>query len=58
MIFNVAGLVIGLIILGTGIYYLVKEKKDKEAQKIYGIAAGVGVVVTILFAVKTIMAAL
>lgn len=48
-------LVIGFMILGSGIYYLIKEKGDNEARKIYGIAAGVGVLIIIAVAVKLIL---
>ena len=43
MIFNIIGFVIGILILIAGIYYLVKEKADKESRKIYGITTAAGV---------------
>lgn len=55
MIFNIVGLVIGLMILGAGIYYLVKEKEDRESRKIYSITTVVGAVITIFMVVKIIL---
>ena len=55
MIINMVGLVIGLLILGAGIYYLVKNKEDKESCKIYGITIGIGAVITIFMIVRMIM---
>ncbi|MDO4332663.1 MAG: hypothetical protein Q4C58_08235 [Eubacteriales bacterium] len=55
MIFNVIGLAIGVLISGAGIYYLHKEKGDKESRKIYGITAGIGAVITIFIIVKMLL---
>lgn len=55
MIFNICGLIIGILILGGGIYYFVKEKDDKESNKIYGIISVVGLIITIFIIVKMIM---
>ncbi len=55
MIFNIVGLAIGLMILGAGIYYLVKEKEDRESRKIYSITTVVGAVITIFMVVKIIL---
>lgn len=52
MIFNVIGLIIGIMILGAGIYYLVKEKNDKESKKIYAITTVVGAVIVVFVLVK------
>lgn len=54
MIFNIIGLVIGLMILAAGIYYFVKEKDDKESRKIYGIISCVGAVIFIFIIVKIV----
>ena len=48
MVIGIIGIVIGLLLLGAGIYYLIKEKDDKESKKIYGITSGVGVLVTMI----------
>lgn len=47
MIIAVVIALIGIMILGASIYYLVKEKDDKESKKIYTISALVGAAVTI-----------
>lgn len=47
MIFNVIGLIIGVMILAAGLYYLIKEKKDAESRKIYSIVSVAGVVITV-----------
>ena len=48
MVIGIIGIVIGLLVLGAGIYYLIKEKDDKESKKIYGITSSVGVLVTMI----------
>ena len=48
MIFNVIGLIIGIMILAAGIYYLVKERHDAESKKIYTVVTVIGLVVTIV----------
>ena len=47
MVIGIIGIVIGLLVLGAGIYYLIKEEDDKESKKIYGITSGVGVLATV-----------
>ena len=42
MIIKIMGLIIGILILGAGIYYLAKEKDDPESKKIYTIVSAVG----------------
>lgn len=53
-IFTIAVLLIGAAILAGGLYYLVKEKSDKESRKIYGIISAVGAVVIIGTVIKMI----
>ena len=48
MFIKILGLVIGLLVLGAGIYYLVKEKQDAESKKIYTIVSVVGGVITLV----------
>ena len=55
MVIGIIGIVIGLLVLGAGIYYLIKEKDDKESKKIYGITSGVGVVVAVIGVVILLM---
>lgn len=55
MVILIIGLLIGLMIAGFGIYYLIKEKKDKESVKIYLIMTIAGLVVTAGCAIKLII---
>lgn len=55
-VITIAGLVIGLMILGAGIYFLSKSKGDKESQKIYGITSVVGAVIVIGVIIKVLVA--
>lgn len=41
MVIKIIALIIGVLILGTGLYYLSKEKHDPESRKIYGIDSAV-----------------
>lgn len=41
---KIIGIIIGLLLIGFGIYYYQKEKKDEESRKIYGITTIVGFV--------------
>ena len=52
MIVKIIGLIIGLLVLGAGIYYLVKEKQDAESRKIY---TGVSVIGGVLAAVCAVL---
>ena len=45
MAVNIIGLIIGILVLCAGIYYLVKEKHDPESKKIYTIVSVVGGVI-------------
>lgn len=47
MIIAVIAALIGIMIIGVSVYYLVKEKNDKEAKKIYTISSLICAVVTI-----------
>ena len=47
MTVKIIGLIIGILVLGAGIYYLVKEKHDSESKRIYGIISVIGAVITI-----------
>lgn len=50
MTIKIIGLIIGILILGAGIYYLAKEKTDKESKKIYMTASMVGALITAICA--------
>ena len=54
MIISIIGMLIGALVAGVGVYYLIKEKRDKESVKIYGIISGVGGVIFIGMLVKLI----
>lgn len=47
MTVKIIGLIVGLLVLGAGLYYLVKEKKGPESRKIYGVVNAVGGVLVI-----------
>ena len=55
MIISIIGMLIGALVAGAGIYYLVKEKRDKESVKIYGIISGVGGVIFGAMLIKLIL---
>ena len=44
MTIKLIGLVIGVLVLGAGIYYLAQEKHDPESKKIYTAPSAAGVV--------------
>lgn len=54
MIISIIGILIGALVLGAGIYYLIKEKADKESRKIYGVISGIGGVIFIGMLLKLI----
>ncbi len=46
---KIIGLIIGLIVLTAGIYYLVKEgKNDPESRKIYTVISVIGAAVSVV----------
>lgn len=55
MIFNIIALIIGVMIFGAGIYYLIKEKDDRESKKIYAITTAAGAVIIAGFIIKMIV---
>lgn len=48
MAFKIIGLVIGILVFGAGIYYLVNEKDDPESKKIYSVISAAGAMVSIV----------
>ena len=52
MLFNIIGLAVGILLLIAGIMYLVKEKEDQDARKIYIITALIGAVVTVFMVIR------
>ncbi|MCI5656021.1 hypothetical protein [Candidatus Pseudoruminococcus sp.] len=55
MILKIIGLIIGALISGAGIYYLIKEKNDSESKKIYGITTLVGIIIVIVMILLLIL---
>ena len=51
MIIKIIAIVIGVLILGAGLYYLSKEKHDPESKKIYGVISAVGAVIAVAAAI-------
>lgn len=45
MIISIIGMIICCLVVAVGIYYLVKEKGDKESRKIYGVITAIGTVI-------------
>ena len=48
MIIKIIGLIIGVLVLGAGIYYRAAEKQDAESRKIYTIVGVAGGIVSVL----------
>lgn len=46
---SVIGIIIGVLIFGSGIFYFIKNKNDAESRKIYAIVMIAGVVTAIVF---------
>lgn len=55
MIIKIIGMIIGALVLIGGIYYLVKERKDKESLKIYGVITAMGGAVFLVALILIIM---
>ena len=51
MIIKIIAIVIGVLILGAGLYYLSKEKHDPESKKIYTVVSVIGGAIAIVCAV-------
>ena len=51
MVIKIIALIIGVLVLGAGLYYLSKEKHDPESRKIYGIVSAVGAVIAVVAAI-------
>ena len=52
MIFNIIALMIGALILIAGLYYLIKEKQDRDSRRIYGISSGAGIIIVVGVVIK------
>lgn len=55
MMFSIIGMLVGFMILVGGLYYIIKEKNDKESRKIYGIASIVGAAILLLEAIYLVI---
>ena len=55
MVISIIGAIIGALIAVFGLYYLVKEWKDPESKKIYGIISGIGGVIFIAMLIKLLV---
>ena len=53
MAVKIIGIIIGILVLGAGIYYLAKEKHDPESRKIYTIVSAAGAAAATVCAVLT-----
>ena len=51
MVIKIIALIIGVLVLGAGLYYLSKEKHDPESRKIYGIVSAVGAAIAVVAAI-------
>lgn len=51
MAVKILGLIIGILVLGAGVYYLTQEKQDPESKKIYTIVSIAGGIVAAVCAV-------
>ena len=50
MTIKLIGLIIGILVLGAGVYYRAKEKADKESKKIYTAASAAGALIAVICA--------
>lgn len=55
MLVKIIALLIGILIMGAGIYYLVTEKNDKESTKIYLITTIVGLAIIVVDLIKIML---
>ncbi len=58
VLLTLLGLLIGIGLMASGIYYLRKEKGDKDSIKIYGAFIGIGAVTTVALITKIFVAGL
>lgn len=48
MAVKIIGLIIGILVLGMGLYYRAKEKHDPESKKIYTVVSVIGAAVAVV----------
>ena len=51
MAIKIVGLLIGVLVLCAGIYYLAKEKHDPESRRIYAVVSAAGGAIAVVCAV-------
>ena len=51
MAIKIIGLLIGVLVLCAGIYYLAKEKHDPESRRIYAVVSAAGGAIAVVCAV-------
>ncbi len=51
MAVKIIGLIVGVLVLGTGIYYLAKEKHNPESKKNYAVVSAAGRILAAVCAV-------
>ena len=56
IIISLVLLAIGVLVLTAGMYYLIKEREDQEARKIYRITQLVGAVLILGIVIKLLIA--
>ncbi len=52
MIITIVLLIIGILVFLGGLFYLIKEKHDKESRGIYTITSAIGAVIVIAAIIK------
>ncbi len=52
---SIIGMIIGALIFGASIYFLMKEKQDPESRKIYSAVACISVVVFVVALLSMIL---
>lgn len=55
MAVSIIGMIIGALVVAFGLYYLCKEKQDRESRKIYGIISGIGGVAFVAMLIKLLI---
>lgn len=55
MLVKIIGTIIGAMVLGAGLYYLITEKDDPESKKIYGTVSIIGGIVFVVMMIFTIL---
>lgn len=48
MIVKILGMIIGILVLAAGLYYLAKEKADPESRKIYTVISVIGAIIFVV----------